>query len=126
MHVSSSVHIRDALRKYRRLTVAVTVLLAVIALLATAHATSMTTSGPVGHAGGHGQSDGKVIVKLCVATGACMLLLAGAFLVFRRIVQRLPGASSAPRVTAPLLSFVPTPYLMRAGPSPPLLQVFRF
>jgi hypothetical protein len=111
------------MHRYGRLAAAVGALLAVVALLSTVHAASLAQSE---HSAGHGSGHSSDAVVLCVATGACVLAVVGIAVAVRHLVQRPVWLLGTPLI--PAMPFIPAPAVVfsRAGPPPPLLQVFRF
>lgn len=111
------IHLNRLMRRYGRVAVLLAGVLAAVAVLATARTAMM--SGHEHHRTGHDA------VVLCVTVGACALAVLGTAVAVRRLLQRPLWLLADVHPAAQPFVATPAPYMTRAGPPPPLLQVFR-
>jgi nitrate reductase gamma subunit len=113
--VLTSVRIQIRRHRHKLLWVAAVFAAAAIALSAKSALASAHVHGEVSDA-----------VAICFTVGACVAVAGVAAFAVRRLGQRPLWQVSEP--LGPVAAFVPAfpGFLVRAGPPPPLLQVFRF
>jgi hypothetical protein len=111
------ISVHRQLRRHRLRAVGVLVGLGLAASALSVHAALMSSGMDR-----HGMSGAE---SACIAVGGCLAVAAVAVFAPRRLLARLGSIAAAP--LAPRLAFVPSRsgFLVRAGPPPPLLSVFR-
>jgi hypothetical protein len=109
------ISLHSQLRRHRRTVMTAVAVLAVAAMVLTAHSAVMPAGGD--HMGG--------AATICLTIGVCVAAITVAALTVRRLLQRPTWLVLTP--SAPLLRFNPSPigFPARAGPSRALSQVFR-